>query len=115
MTSPQWRRVDELLDQAMELQTAERAAFLDRECDGDNALRREVESLLQAHDQASGFFDSQPAAIADDLIRDRQAEALVGHAISPYRIVREIGRGGAIRASNADHPPRSETRKYLGD
>lgn len=94
MTSPQWRRVDELLDQAMELPTAERAAFLDRECDGDNALRREVESLLAAHDQASGYFDSQPAAIADDLIRDRQAEALVGHAIGPYRIVREIGRGG---------------------
>ncbi len=94
MTSPQWRRVDELLDQAMELPTAERAAFLDRECDGDNALRREVESLLAAHDKASGFFDSQPAALADDLIRDRQAEALVGHAIGPYRIVREIGRGG---------------------
>jgi eukaryotic-like serine/threonine-protein kinase len=94
MTSPQWQRVDELLDALMELQTAERAAFLDRECDGDNALRGEVESLLAAHDQASGYFDSQPAAIADDLIRDRQAEALVGHAIGPYRIVREIGRGG---------------------
>jgi len=94
MTSPDWQRVDELLDAVMELPPQERTGFLDRECNGDTTLRREVESLLASHDQASGFFDSPPAAIADDLIRDRQAEALVGHAIGPYRIVREIGRGG---------------------
>lgn len=94
MTSHQWRKVDELLDQAMELSPGERAAFLDRECNGDAALRREIESLLAAHDAASGFFDNGPASVAEDLIQNRQAEAMAGRTIGHYQLTREIGRGG---------------------
>ncbi|HMV85654.1 MAG TPA: protein kinase [Blastocatellia bacterium] len=94
MTSHQWRKVDELLDRAMELSPAERAAFLDRECHGDAAMRREIESLLRAHDAASGFFDGGPVSVAEDLIQNRQAEAMAGRTIGHYQLTREIGRGG---------------------
>ncbi|MBL8186796.1 MAG: serine/threonine protein kinase, partial [Acidobacteria bacterium] len=106
MTSPQWRKIDELLDSLMELPAAERAAVLDRECDDDQELRRELESLLAAHDQASGFFDSLPESIADDLIRDRQVAAMAGRMFGHYQLTREIGRGGmgvvyeAVRADD---------------
>lgn len=106
MISPQWRKVDELLDQAMDLSPAERTAFLDRECNGDTTLRREIESLLRAHEAASGFFDGGPASVAEDLIQNRQAEALTGRTIGHYQLMREIGRGGmgvvyeAVRADD---------------
>ncbi len=106
MTSLQWRKIDELLDSLIELPEPERAAFLDRECGDDQELRRELESLLAAHDQASGFFDAQPISIAADLIRDRQANSITGHTIGHYQLTREIGRGGmgvvyeAIRADD---------------
>lgn len=94
MTSPQWQKVDVLFDQAMDLPPTERVAFLERECNGDTALRREVESLLRAHDGASGFFDSGPVSVAEDLIQNRQAEAMAGRTVGRYQLTREIGRGG---------------------
>ena len=106
MTSLQWRKIDELLDSLIELPASERAAVLDRECGGDQELRRELESLLAAHDQASGFFDSLPESIADDLIRDRQVAAMAGRMFGHYQLTREIGRGGmgvvyeAVRADD---------------
>jgi len=42
------RRVEELFHAACELGESEREAYLVRECAGDNALRAEVDSLLEA-------------------------------------------------------------------
>ena len=36
---------------------AERAAYLDQACAGDQALRHELESLLKAYNQAGEFLD----------------------------------------------------------
>ena len=55
-----WRRVDGILEAALELPAGERAEFLERACGGDAELRREVESLL-AHDRADGFL-ADPAS-----------------------------------------------------
>jgi WD40 repeat protein len=52
---------------ALELTTAaDRAAFLDKACGGDEALRRRVERLLAAHPQVGGFLE-RPVAEAADL------------------------------------------------
>jgi WD40 repeat protein/serine/threonine protein kinase len=42
---------------ALDLPTAERAAFLDRACGADPELRRLVEELLLSHDQAGSFLE----------------------------------------------------------
>ena len=41
-----------VLNAALELRLAERAAYLDQACAGDAALRRRVEELLEAHEPA---------------------------------------------------------------
>jgi len=51
MTPERWRRVDELFHSALEREPAERAAFLHEACAGDEALRREVEKLIAAHEK----------------------------------------------------------------
>ena len=42
---------------------AERAAWLDRECDGDAALRRRIDVLLQAFDKAGSLLENPVVAI----------------------------------------------------
>jgi len=57
---PNWQRVKEIFDAALERPVAERAAFIVNACGDDGGLRDDVESLLSAHAQAGSFL-SQPA------------------------------------------------------
>src|SRR5262245_36456537 len=52
-----WREIKPLLESAIELKADDRRAFLDKACAGDEALRREVDSFLAAHEQAGDFMD----------------------------------------------------------
>jgi serine/threonine-protein kinase len=95
-------RVAALFDQALAVPRSERSAFLQAVCGDDHDLRRELSSLLDAHESADAFFDS----LAEDVIAPASA-ALVerGRADVPaelssslegrYRIERELG-GGAL-------------------
>src|SRR4051794_11654114 len=75
----------------------ERAAYLDRACVGQPALRREVEVLLAAHG-ADNPLDRPPA----DLVRtgayepadDGPPPAAAGDRIGTYRLMEQIGEGG---------------------
>ena len=58
MTSESWRRVEELYHAALRRSVAERAAFLANACAGNEALRREVESLLAQPASADGFLEA---------------------------------------------------------
>jgi eukaryotic-like serine/threonine-protein kinase len=55
-----WDLLQAIFEGALDRPTAERAAFLDESTNGDSNLRREIESLLAAHD-AAGEFLSAPA------------------------------------------------------
>ena len=60
--------------EALEKQPAERAAFLDRACAGNEPLRREVQSLLDAH-QKAGLFLERPLAESEGVADLAAAEA----------------------------------------
>ena len=61
MTPEQWQQVRPILESALELDPASRASFLDGAC-ADSFLRREVESLIAAHEQASACAGARLAA-----------------------------------------------------
>ena len=89
-----WARVKELFEAAVELDSNQRAAFLDKECGGDESLRVEIESLLKS-DELTGDFIEEPAfAIPGDLFPDNGEEPFVGRHFGAYQVIREIGRGG---------------------
>jgi hypothetical protein len=46
MTPESWQQVKDVLQQVLEQAPSERSAFLDRACEGDEPLRREVASSL---------------------------------------------------------------------
>ena len=51
MTPERWKRIDQLYDEALNHKTDERLAFLGEACGDNEDLRREVESLLKAHER----------------------------------------------------------------
>jgi serine/threonine-protein kinase len=52
-----WLRVEEVVQRALELDESRRAEFLESSCGGDEALRREVESLLAQEKRVNHFLD----------------------------------------------------------
>jgi tetratricopeptide (TPR) repeat protein len=71
-----------------------RARFLDSACGGDELLRREVESLLSAHDAAPDFIEEPAAVPAAALAHLGPSSIPAGVHLGPYRVVRVIGTGG---------------------
>lgn len=61
MKVERWRQVDQLLDAVLEREASERSDFLKQACEGDEELRREVESLLAAQLEAGSFIEEAPA------------------------------------------------------
>ena len=67
MDSDRWQQVDSLLQSALERPPKGRDAFLRSACAGDEALEREVRSLLRAQQQAGSFLEGpaiEAAALA---------------------------------------------------
>src|SRR6266850_6458796 len=63
MKPERWQQVDQVLEAALEREPGERAAFVAKVCASDEALWREVESLLDAHERSGRFLDTPPADV----------------------------------------------------
>ena len=109
--SSRYARINEIFQRALDLAPAERAAFLERECGSDHALRREVEAFLAADGESDGFLESPVASFPADLLANEEDGAPVGRQFGAYRVIREIGRGGlgvVYLAARADDVYRKE-------
>ena len=87
-----WKRIEALFGAALACAPEERAAFLDERC-SDPDLRREVDSLLQADQQAGRFLTSAHLAAH---IRDVWAGSqptLAGRSLGQYEDLAPIGSG----------------------
>ena len=87
----QWARVDRLLEQALDRPPSERETYIERATAGEPEVRREVLDLLRADATAEGFLERSalPVRIAGDGGPD-----LSGTRLGPYRLLRQLGRGG---------------------
>jgi serine/threonine protein kinase len=81
-----WLQIEDLLQQALDLQPHQRDAFLKQACNGDVALFSEVDALLKREVQAGSFMESPAIASLPRVEPPRQ--------ISHYRIEKRIGLGG---------------------
>ncbi len=114
--SERWARVKELFEAAADLAPNERASLLSNECGGDDALRREVESLLESDSQTNDFIEQPVLEIPRDLFPEAPDESLAGRQFGAYQIIREIGRGGlgaVYLAARADDEYRKEVALKL--
>src|SRR5687768_11976659 len=92
--SERWRRVEELLNAALERDAAGREGFLNTACSGDPSLHNEVASLLAAHDR-HGPVDRLAADMAPLGARlHTSTTSLAGRAVGHYRVLEQVGGGG---------------------
>jgi tetratricopeptide (TPR) repeat protein/predicted Ser/Thr protein kinase len=82
MTSEQWARVKDVFNAALDLEPDARRAYV-AGATGDDAVRAEVERLLDAQTESAGFIEHAAAATL-----------LTGRVISHYEIGQLIGSGG---------------------
>jgi serine/threonine protein kinase/pimeloyl-ACP methyl ester carboxylesterase/tetratricopeptide (TPR) repeat protein len=86
------QRIETLLDQALELAPEHRVELLDRACQGDPDLRREIENLLEAAER-SGVTTQLVGAVAA-----RSGQLLTpppsGSLSLQYEVLEQLGGGG---------------------
>ena len=92
MNPERWKRIAAIYDSIVEAAPGTRGAMLDEACRSDKDLRREIESLLEAREEAGDFLSR------DELhhhIRDLSpSEATPGNTLGRYQILSVIGAGG---------------------
>lgn len=92
METEDWQRVETLFHAALELSVAEREAFVTQACEGNTALRAELESLINAYARGEAFLEEP---VFNTGLKMLAAEAtLVGQTIGDYQIERLLGKGG---------------------
>jgi serine/threonine-protein kinase len=106
MDAEYWRRVERVLDLALDSDPSRWSAIVAEHSGGDDAFRREVEALLGQHAIASSYLSSRPAEIAAALLTEaresREAGSYEGRRVGAYRVIRELGRGGMSRVFLAE-------------
>src|SRR2546425_4950421 len=99
MTPQQYERLTELFHAALEIAPDERTAFLDQVSDGDVDVRRELESLLDSHEQGT-FAEKPPDDIAAGYLAQQGDSSASLPLLAPntrldhYEIRSLLGKGG---------------------
>jgi serine/threonine protein kinase/tetratricopeptide (TPR) repeat protein len=94
MTPERWQQIDQLFHFALERAPQERALFITEACAGDEALKREVESLLKSHERAESFIEQPASDIAAELLVGGRVKLVIGQQIGHYTIMALLGVGG---------------------
>jgi non-specific serine/threonine protein kinase/serine/threonine-protein kinase len=98
VTRDEWLQIKQIAADAWDQPEAARAAFVATACAGNDALRREVESLLKSSTDAADLFETPAMALpgAADAIEEATeiSPVLTGSRVGPYRIMHELGHGG---------------------
>jgi len=112
MTPERWALVKELLAQALEMNPAQRPAYIESACGDDTLLRNEMMRLLAAEERAGVSFLREPASV--DSLRESDGEEgdrRKGQILGSYRLLSVIGEGGmgaVYRAVRADEQYESQ-------
>jgi len=108
-----YRKVGDLYHRALDLAPERRPAFLEQACGGDVDLRREVESLLAAHQQAGQFIEAPPEE-ASSLLQSMLDSVVVaaddnnpplspGQRLGRYEVLDLLGAGGMGSVHEVKH------------
>ena len=92
MDKERWGKIEEIFQRVADCEPAARSSVLAAACSGDDALRREVESLL-AHEVFDTFIQ-QPINGAARSLASTTDRDLLGANLGSYRITELIGEGG---------------------
>ncbi len=98
MNPKRWQQIDELFDAVLEIPESEREKFLSEKTNGDEDLKKEVLSLLNAQQSAEKFMEHSAMNVMAKEIAGQPADpfenSFLNKTIGNYQINRPIGAGG---------------------
>ena len=100
MTPDRWRTIERLYHATLERTPSERDGFLAAACEGDDALRIEVESLIAHGRDAPAVLDAQPSPKLRAVLTGRFSEQpavpgrYLGRRFGPYALDALLAAGG---------------------
>jgi len=89
-----WSEIDPILDAALELAEPQRSNYVREACRGDVELLTAVRRLLAGIDDPRAVDSAALAGPMGSELAVKAAPVHAPRAIGPYRLVRELGRGG---------------------
>ena len=98
MSAERWQKVETILQAALDIEPGEgRARFVSDACAGDEELRREVERLVAAADDAGSFIEAPPwtagglfaHADGEESRAPRGGDGFVGRRVGVFELKRE--------------------------
>jgi hypothetical protein len=124
-----WQKIERLYHSAMGLPSCQRADFLEHACNGDEALRQEIASLLSQAEREDSFLEAPAMDVAAQaLALSAGGETRLGvhlrhiggagalpAGIGRYRIIRLLGEGGmgAVYEAEQQQPLRIVALKVI--
>jgi eukaryotic-like serine/threonine-protein kinase len=93
MTPERWKRTEDLYHAARARPPGERAAFLAEACLHDEAMQRDVESLLNEPASDDGFLAAPPLSLPAHMVSEF-VPAMTGRTLGGYHLQRLLGAGG---------------------
>ena len=101
MDAERWKRIDDLLQAALQVPAERQEEFLRKRCGGDSQLLEEVRSLLTSHRNAGSFLESPGLHVADVAaqlptlgVTQSGSSSIAGQTISHYHVLESLGAGG---------------------
>jgi eukaryotic-like serine/threonine-protein kinase len=96
MTPERWQQIRDLLHSAMRLESAHRSVYLDKHCENDPTLRKDVDSFLAAEHEISADFLESPALGEVTPCEDNSSPSALpaGTRLGPHEITALLGAGG---------------------
>ncbi len=92
MQAERWQQIEKLFYVVLECAPNERAAYLVQACAGNEELRREVESLLAAHEQGGSLLENVASDLAAEWVKEQLSP--VNQMLGHFRILSLLGKGG---------------------
>jgi eukaryotic-like serine/threonine-protein kinase len=102
LDAERWKRVDDLLQAALQVPMERQEEFLRQHCGGDSELLEEVRSLLTSDRKAGSFLESPGLHVAEvaaqlptlGVSQSGSSSSFTGQTISHYRVLGPLGSGG---------------------
>src|SRR5436190_20553221 len=89
-----WQHAQQLFDAALQHPPEKRQEFLEQACGSNQELRREVESLLAAHDESSSFMAKPALAGLAEVVHHATSRFRPGDTLGVYKVLAWVGSGG---------------------